>query len=525
MENDCGVNYKGNCFQNEKIPKEYLLKKININQHPKIKKHLNIFFNDINKYFETSYNDKYIIVGKKYKNNNNKNQLINPFSDILTNKSKNKNRKLFKRIDLKKSNKFNNDSSNNKTNKSKSEEKKKNFTSVEENSLKHWQRFIEDKEIDNLFNLFKELRKINKNKINNYISLKELRKNQNNINFNCKRTSRNLSNNSNIINIKNYYGHNQKILNTDKIKKKELKLNKNLISNKNQNDKSIHFNEIDYYNTTSTGFTCSFKDDSIKNNILNFDDFNEKNNINNKFKNNYSKDINERKKLIRRQNQYISPELDKTIKNKFADILSLQEKTFICQNSNNNVQSKLNQYLSSKIKFQKKRHLLLQDESYRPNLEIKSKLNNIQTKLNPDKVYDWYKDLHLSENFFRTYDNLHNMEIVRNPKRMKYISTLKNDSLEKNDYIKKIYPKKILKNLNNDFKNIQNSYDSLYVNGVNLLKLENEIFKKMKGRKILNEYEKIISPSKIKTRNIYSHLDKNIFIQKTKSSYKISDSL
>ena len=520
MDNCLGIKFKDNYFFNQKIPKEYFLKKININKYPKMKNNLNTFFNDCNKYFETSYDDKYIIVGKKYNNNDN-NQLINPFSENLINKNKNKNKKLFKRMTLKKpiSLKASNESSRNTKNKNILEEKKKAFTSVEESSLKQGQRFIDDKEIDNLFNLFKEVRRINKNKINNFITVRELSETKNNNIFNFRRASNNFSNNRNLINIKNYYNQSQRILNIDKKKKTELKSNR-----KNQYDKSNNINDIDYYNTTSTGFTGSFKEDSIKNNILSID-FNERNNINNKFQNNYTKNIKERKKIIRRQNQYISPELDKTIKNKFANILSLQEKTFICQNSNKNIQSKINQYLSSRLKFPKNRHLLLKDESYRPNLEIKLKLNHLQKKLNPDKVYDWYKDLHLSENYFKTYNNLPSVETIRNPKNMIYSSTLKNLFIEKNDYLKKILPKKLLRNLIKDFSNTQKNYDSLCVNGVNLLKYENDIFKKLKGRKIINDFERLMSPSKIKSRDIYSHIDKNIFMQKTKSSNQISDSI
>ena len=54
------------------------------------------------------------------------------------------------------------------------EEKKKVFTNEEENKLKPGQRFIEDKEVENLFNLYKEVRRINKNRNNNFVTLKEL---------------------------------------------------------------------------------------------------------------------------------------------------------------------------------------------------------------------------------------------------------------------------------------------------------------------------------------------------------------
>ena len=56
-----------------------------------------------------------------------------------------------------------------------------------------------------------------------------------------------------------------------------------------------------------------------------------------------------------------------------------------------------------------------------------------------------------------------------------------------------------------------------------MLEFENNIFKKLKGRKIINDFERLMSPSSIKCKNIYSNIDKNIFTQKTKSYFKLHD--
>ena len=97
--------------------------------------------------------------------------------------------------------------------------------------------------------------------------------------------------------------------------------------------------------------------------------------------------------------------------------------------------------------------------------------------------------------------------------------------LEKNEYLEKNLPKNIYNKMIKDFKNVEKNYEALCVTGINLLKFENDIFKKLKGRKIINDFERLMSPSKTKIRNIYSKIDRNIFTQNSKSSYKLSDSI
>ena len=510
MEN----NFKDNYFFENRQPKEYFLKKINLNKYPKIKKSLNTFFNDFNKYFEDSYDNKYIIVGKKYTSENRKG-IVNPY-DNTNNKSKSK--KFMKRMSLK--NQALQDSSpmksNKPYNKKMNEENKMIFTHTEENALKPGQRLISDKEIDKLFNLYKEVRRINKNKFNNFMTLKELDEinNKKNI-FKCRRTSRNYTNN--LVNVKSIF--NQENLNcTDR---KKFKKNENVINKSNKIEKDN--NDLDYYNTTSTGFTGSFKDEiSIKNNFICID---LKNSTNYKYKELITREVKERKKLLKRQEQYIDKNIDKSIKKEFENILSHQEKTFLSQNKHKYFQSKLNQYISSKIKKSNNNHLLLLEDSYRPNVEIKLKINNIQKQLNPEKLYNWYKDLHSSEKFFIPTKHLPTVETIRNPKTIKYYSPISDKRLEKNEYLEKVITKKMLKNLVNEYRTTEKNYNSLQVRGVNLLRLENDIFKKLKGRKIINDFERIMSPSQKKSKNFFSGIDKNIFLHKIKSSFGFSNYL
>ena len=70
---------------------------------------------------------------------------------------------------------------------------------------------------------------------------------------------------------------------------------------------------------------------------------------------------------------------------------------------------------------------------------------------------------------------------------------------------------------------IQKSYDSLHVKGVNLLKLEADIAKKLKGRKILNDYERLMSPTNFKSKEIYSDIGSCFFRENTISSLRFNE--
>ena len=509
------------------IPKEYFIKKIKLKQNPKLRNNLNIFFNDSKKYFNTFFDDKYIIIGKK-KIKSEKLKYHKTFSENITTK-KIKNRNFLKRMTIKKNNelKESKDKYNNSPNKSKTktEEKKKNFRTFEESALKQGQRFIDDKEVENIFKLYKEVRKINKYKCKKFLTLKDLKDKKINNIYNLRKTTRNFPNK--FMSLKGYYG--KKILKSNENQKKiEASKNEdNSISNKDMliSRDNTSMNDNDNYKTSSTIFTGSIKEElNMKNNFLPIPDYNEIKNPNYKFKTSNSKEIKDRNKLIKRQNQYISEDIDKTIKNKFADVLYLQESTFLSQKKNGAFQSKLNKYLSLKTKKPKNERLLLDNNSYRPNLEIKMKLNNLQQKLYPEKVYDWKKDLHSSENYFLTYGKLPVVEIIRSPINNKkpYSDRL---FFEKNKYLQKNLPKSELKKITKDYKNTEKNYDALCVKGINLLKFEYDLFKKLKGRKIINDFERLMSPSSIKTRNFLTKIDKNIFTQKTKSSFILSDSL
>ena len=79
-------------------------------------------------------------------------------------------------------------------------------------------------------------------------------------------------------------------------------------------------------------------------------------------------------------------------------------------------------------------------------------------------------------------------------------------TLEKDDYLKKHITSKYYKSLEKELNNANHNFETLFVQGKNLLEIENNMAKRLKGKKILNDFERLLSPSKLKDENIYSNI-------------------
>jgi uncharacterized UPF0160 family protein len=66
---------------------------------------------------------------------------------------------------------------------------------------------------------------------------------------------------------------------------------------------------------------------------------------------------------------------------------------------------------------------------------------------------------------------------------------LKKKQIKKINYLKERLPKENVDNLVNNINNVFKSYDDLVVNGKNLYKVEYDICKNIKGRKIINYFD------------------------------------
>lgn len=483
---------KKNSIRDRKTHRVFFQRKINTENYPNIQKKLHKFFNDYSHYFDTSFEKNHIVVGKKYDPNQKSNMAL-ALTESASQKLRNK--RLLKRPTMKRGNIMRSDSMS--RSRVFNDEKRKSF---EDSFLKPGQRFIEDKEIDKIFYLYRELRKINKNRSKNFINMKELKElkeqqeTKNDKNFITKSTDNFVKMNS-INNDKRF------ILNN--INVEEKKYGTIIVRNNNMDIN----NESEYNKTISTNMGGTILDDFNKTNnnlkSIEVDKTQKPYNICN------TDDIKRRKKIIERQNQYLYKNLELTIKKQFAENLASQESTILCQNKNNKFQKHFNKYLYNHLKKKPDSRLLILDDTHRRNRELKMKIEYFQNKLNPDRIYDWYYDLHSWKKTLPFFDT--KIETIRNPKNMKPFNNRKSKTIEKDDYLKNIITSKNCKHLEKELNNINNNYDGLIVEGKNLLQLENNVAKKLKGRKIINDFEKLMTPSDLKNENIYSNILKKMY--------------
>ena len=471
--------FKKNNLRVPNIRKVYFQRKIKTEEYPSLQKNLKTFFNDYSKYFDTSFEENHIIVGKKYNSNHKSNLLMSSNDEVNT---KFKGKRYAKRPTLKKN--FWSKKSDS-INRSKFDDKRASFED-KENNLKPNQRFIDDKEIDKLFNLFRELRKINKNRSHNFMNLKELKEAKEELRKKTFKINSNLNNN---------------LFNSINIEEKKY----GTLILRNNNNMELN-SDSEYNKTLSTNIGGYMQDEHSKNNIKNYE-YNEKTIQSPMCKTGI---LRQRKELIQNQKQYLYKNIQLSLKNQFAETLAAQENVFLNQSKSYKYQKHFSKNIRSHIKKNKNFKLLLLDDTHRENVEFKKKIDFYQNKLNPDKLYDWYYDLHLpsSESRFPFLEK--KIENIRNPENMKALSKFRNRTLEKDQYLKNIFPMNYLKNLDKDLNNINNNYEHLCIKGKNLLQLENDMAKKLKGRKIINDFEKMLSPAETKEENIYSNIGNNI---------------
>ena len=510
--------------------RELTCEKINIKQYPKLEKQINTFFNDPCNYFIDDFTNTKIVVGKKnlvhskleipcrFSNNKRKKTLIrrkNGNNDSHLQKSLSSSRKKRKSVT------------------SSSRIKRRGFKNIVTFTLKPGQRFINEIELDNLFSSYKEVRKINKFKCDNFMTSKEYLDNLYLITHK-KLKGRNISINNKLIS--SYDRSNTKLSQAGSMNYLQTNINnnnpvspksntqfsvteKNKTSDnffntpKNNNNNQIYsFEEKnkEYNGTSSTGFSINLNEDNtfgkkINKNILN-EEKKEIKKINNENKN-YIKKWNE---LIKRQYQYLAGNANLSTKNQLAESLSQQEQAIILNNQNQKYKKILSSHLKLKTKKPINDLLLNKADNYRLFKETKTQLQNIINVLDPSKIYDWEKDLkhNFIDNYFEKAED--NNEILRNPQNKTfYTNSQHNLFLKKNkDYLEEIIPKKQLRGLSNG-DIITNNLDSLFVKGKNLLNIEYESMKKMKGRKIINELEGLLSPRNLKNITFGSGIKKD----------------
>ena len=160
-----------------------------------------------------------------------------------------------------------------------------------------------------------------------------------------------------------------------------------------------------------------------------------------------------------------------------AQSLGYQEDTLLLKIKNRIKFNKLRKNISSKICKDNKNLLLINTDNFRLEKEIKDKIQLLDIYLRPEGYYNWYKDLKNSSGG-NTKNLDKNVEHIRNP--------VENEQkfFYKKKY-KQVHLKRIFSQIN------KNSHDlrGMIVKGKNLMKLEKNYAKSIKGKKYITRFE------------------------------------
>ena len=505
------------------MTKLLILKKIQLNKYPIFSKHLKEFFWNRDKYFQPKYKDHYIVIGNKDNTKSKKNSTI---KRKINRKQTRRNVTLTISTDKRNLNESRrcSISDNNRR-------KGSSIKNVKETELKVGQKYINDYELEELFNMFQKVQKMNRKKVDNFIMAKEY-----------------IDNNSLILRTKTSKFIPQIKKSQNQVIKKENEIlldmgssqNLKKVSNqKNNSNSNINLN-MDYYKTTSTFSSVhNIKDgkdskeendnyntnETPNNNIFcSISKINSMNSpINNyrtpsrehkfrtaknffRVKNLYDKRILSRNNMIKKQNQFLSEcKEDNYIPNKsqkkiFAELLANQEQAILKIKSNKLKTNNLCKTLSEKTHRNKESLLINNTDSYRVKNELKNKFRFLNTKLAPEYIYNWTKDLRkdfqinksknikINLNLYSDDENdTHKVTIDSYNIRSPYNKTMYNISKKRSFGKKK--DMKYFRNLIDETNNINKNFEGLFVNGKNLLSLEYEQTKNLKNKKIINNYE------------------------------------
>ena len=530
---------KINFYHKEKT--QLMLEKIKLDDNPEYKNFLQTYFNDPSKYFLKRFNNNPIIVGKK----SNTNSRYKVKMEIKTSPKK----KIKRGFTLRPNKSFSDHSSKddkkeNITKDPKDKDKDKDNTNI--NYLKAGQRYVNDLELNEIFSNFKNTQKANKNKINNILTIKDIRKfRAENLDVTKsvkgkilmrRKTSKNLKglngdspykNNNNIksynnkvsLTENNVSDNSVKKSNTkisiDSLKKKDINLIStdslpNKTSNKNLNNIQMYQNNVNYHKDRNINFSNEsislsnknlsniYESNKKLNNIFNRGVSNDdKNPVNNCYNYNFSKlysTLNENKKIdiYKKQSQFLTTEKSKIYRKELAKKLVSQEKLFLNNLDSENKAIKMSLYMSNKLKIPKEKLLMNQTEYYRINTDLKSRLSKQMEYEYIEEYYEWEKNLKKFEK-----ENKYE-ETIRDPKYKIKNYPRRNFYSLNNEYLSKRINRKHLKKFLNNLENIKYNFKGLFVKGRNLLEVEHDLAKGIKVKKILNNFEEVLPYSSLK---------------------------
>mgnify|MGYP006873063191 CR=1 FL=1 len=500
-----------------------ILKKIKLNKYPIFSKHLKDFFWNTDKYFQPKYKDHYIVIGSK----DNAKGKTNSIGKRKLNRRQTR-RNINLTINAEKRN-LNESRRVSVSDTTRIDRKKGSLIkSVKETGLKLGQKYISDYELEELFNMYQKVQKMNKNKIDNFIMAKEYIDNNSLIlrtktskfipqlkkpqsqsikkealpdmenSKNIKKVSYQKKNSNSNINLNNdYYKTTSTFSSLHNIKdgKDSKEENDNYLNNINENQNNI-FCSLSKINTLNSPI-MKYKTPSREHKFKTAKNFF-------RVKNLQDKRIISRNNIIKKQNQFLSESKeDNSIPNKsqkkiLAELLANQEQVILKIKSNNFKANNLCETLSEKTHRNKESLLISNTDSYRVKNELKNKFKFLNTKLAPEYIYNWAKDLRKDAQINKRKKikiNLNSDDENDTPKdtidsyniRSPYNKTMYNISTKRSFGKKK--DTKYFKHLIDETNNINKNFEGLFINGKNLLSLEYEQTKSLRNKKIINNYE------------------------------------
>ena len=154
--------------------------------------------------------------------------------------------------------------------------------------------------------------------------------------------------------------------------------------------------------------------------------------------------------------------------------------------------------MSNQLQKEKGDLMLGQIDDYIIIKDLKTRLNNIMKKAYPENHYKWDLELRNSKNEeSNDYDTIKSnnyikKEIIRNPKTISNRARSQTIFGEYDDkYIQKSVPKTAYRKFVKDIDTIRGNFEGLIIEGQNLLKYEKDLIKKIKGKKMLINYNNI----------------------------------
>ena len=533
----------------------FTIEKVKLAEKPDLKKYFKEFFQNPKLYFNNKFDNKQLIIGKS------KAQMERyeiPIPKKFQRKYGMRKKTRTYRID--------NDTLSEQL--SLFNEKRRGLKGSKDYTLKEGQRYINDREIEDIFKAFEKVHEINKKKIKDFITTKEL------IDSifiyhddDKKRTKKkNSSNNfkSELTNNKKYERNNFKNQenNVDKLLKSksslfgEIKIHSPLLlydnfnkinSNKNMKNREISsrikssYSQSDFqYNQNrlipkirlqNDQYPKGFEETLVKsNNIENISTVNTQNtvisknrpqSIFTKFTNTniqfidkekeiIKKKLLENEKLVEKQTQYLPNTEQELIKKEIAKRLASQEKALIYNLKFKNKENSLLEHLSKKLKKQKSSLMLGQLEDYRLIKDIKLKINKLVKKTTPGLNYNWEKDLRNSRNENKeNTPKMINNEINDNKK----FSLSQDEEITRNPCYKTFYlPNKKFRKHEKDYikSKVSKKIYKQFINDINNIQKNYDGFL-IEGKNLLKHEHELIK--KIKGKKIINKYENTLKAQ------------